>query len=85
MLPLRLRHVRGHVGSDEAGRDGVDRDAERTDLARERSREADKGRLRRGIDGKPAEPGGADDRTDVDDPTAAASGSLIRRTTAITQ
>ena len=69
---VRLRAVGGH----EPGRERVDADPERSPLARERLREGDEPRLRRGGVRDLRRTGPSVGRDDVDDRTAAAYGRL---------
>ena len=65
---LRVQ-LRGHVRLDETRRDGVACDTPRSQLARDRLREADQARLARGVIALPRVADEADDGGDIDDAT----------------
>ena len=60
----------GHRGVDEAGRERIDGDAERSDFPRQRAGEAEQRRLARAVDRQAAIAGLGDHRGHVDDPAA---------------
>src|ERR1700682_5293735 len=68
LLALRLVQLVSPLRGDEAGCDGVHRDAELPDLAGERASEADHRRLGGAVDRESTVAGGGDDRGDVDYP-----------------
>ena len=71
----RLRHL----GFDEAGGDGVDRDALLAELGGQRLGEADHARLRRRVVGLPAVTGDARHRRQTDDAAALTDGAVAHQ------